>query len=314
MRNLGKGEGALKHQEVGRRMARVAVAGALTCGVAAFAAGAGPAYASGATTRYVGATAGKDTSCASPGYTSVQAAVNAAKPGDTVYLCGTTPFPGPVDVTKSITLTGSAGATISAPATWPTSPEPLPPQFASDGLFAPQALVLAWGQGVHVTIKGLTIAGPLPGNGGCAEQEFGILVIGGANAQITGDAVTNIRDTNSSLFGCQFGVGIMIGREYWPVANFSSDDVEDFAGTATISHTTVSGYQKGGIVIDGPKAAAVVSDSTVAGVGPTPGIAQNGIQVSRGASGQVLDNTVRGNQYTGGGAASLAGVLLYGGW
>ena len=42
-------------------------------------------------------------------------------------------------------------------------------------------------------------------------------------------------------------------------------------------------------------------------------IAQNGIQVSRGASAQVLDNTVSGNQYSGGGAASSAGVLLYGG-
>ena len=311
--DLGKGEGKLKHQEIGRRMARIAVAGALTCGIAAIAVGAGPAYASGATTRYVGATAGRDTGCGSPGYTSVQTAVNAAKPGDTVYLCGTTPFPGPVDVTKSVTLTGSAGATISAPATWPTSAEPLPPQFASDGLFAPQALVLAWGQGVHATIKGLTIAGPLPGNGGCAEQEFGILVIGGASAQITGDAVTNIRDANSSLFGCQYGVGIMIGREYWPTADFSTDKVEDFAGSATITHTTVSGYQKGGIVIDGPKASAVVSDSTVAGAGPTTGIAQNGIQVSRGATGRILDNTVRGNQYTGGGAASSAGVLLYGG-
>jgi hypothetical protein len=247
----------------------------------------------------------------------VQAAVNAAKPGDTVYLCGTTPFPGPVDVTKSVTLTGSAGATISAPATWPTSAEPLPPQFASDGLFAPQALVLAWGQGVHATIKGLTIAGPLPGNGGCAEQDFGILVIGGASAQITGDAVTNIRDASSALYGCQYGVGIMIGREYWPTANFSTDKVEDFAGSATITHTTVSGYQKGGIVIDGPKASAVVSDSTVAGAGPYSAlgkiIAQNGIQVSRGAFAQVLDNTVSGNQYSGGGAASSAGVLLYGG-
>ena len=102
----------------------------------------GPAYAAG-TTRYVGASAGSDTSCSSPGYTTVQAAVNAAKPGDTVYLCGTTPFKGQIIVSKSITLTGSAGATISAPSTWVASADPLPPQFASDGLFAPQALVLA---------------------------------------------------------------------------------------------------------------------------------------------------------------------------
>lgn len=132
----------MKHQEIGRLMARIAVTGALTCGVAAFAVGAGPAYAAGIT-RYVGASAGSDTSCSSPGYTTVQAAVNAAKPGDTVYLCGTTPFKGQIIVSKSITLTGSAGATISAPSTWVASADPLPPQFASDGLFAPQALVLA---------------------------------------------------------------------------------------------------------------------------------------------------------------------------
>ena len=40
---------------------------------------------------------------------------------------------------------------------------------------------------------------------------------------------------------------------------------------------------------------------------------QNGIQVSRGASAQILDNTVSRNQYSGTGAASSAGVLLYGG-
>jgi hypothetical protein len=66
--DLGKGRGKLKHQETGHRMARIAVTGALICGVAAAAVGAGPAYASGATTRYVGATAGRDTGCASPGY------------------------------------------------------------------------------------------------------------------------------------------------------------------------------------------------------------------------------------------------------
>ena len=189
-------------------------------------------------------------------------------------------------------------------------------------LGGPQALVLAWGQGVHATSAAQAVAGrlPLPGVvlGGCAEQEFGILVIGGASAQITGDAVTNIRDASSGLYGCQYGVGIMIGREYWPTAaNFGIDKVEDFAGSATITHTTVSGYQKGGIVIDGPKASAGVSDSTVAGAGPYSAlgkiIAQNGIQVSRGAFAQVLDNTVSGNQYSGGGAASSAGVLLYGG-
>jgi hypothetical protein len=301
-------------------MARVAATGGLTCGVigagiSAFAVGAGPAYAAG-TTLYVGASAGSDTSCASPGYTSVQAAVNAASPGDTVYLCGTSPFRGQVIITKSITLTGDAGATIAAPDPWVASADPLPPQFASDGLVVPQAIVVAWGRGVHVTISGLAITGPLPGNDSCAEEEYGILVIDGASAQITSDAVTDIRDANTSLYGCQFGVGIEIGSMYWPNADFTFK-VVDFTGNATITHTTVSGYQKGGMVVDGQGSSASVSQDTVTGAGPYSAlgeiIAQNGIQVTDGAFAQITDNTVSGNQYSGGGNASSTGVLIFGG-
>ena len=320
MHSPGKGRDKLKYHDIGL-MARIAVTGALTLGVAgagisAFAAGAGTAYAAG-TIRYVGAWVGGDTSCASPGYTKVQAAVNAASPGDTVYLCGTTPFSEQVIITKSITLTGGRGATIAAPDPWVASADPLPPQFASDSLFVPQAIVVAWGHGVHVTIRGLTITGPLPTNNSCSNEEYGILVIGGASARIDHDAVTNIRDSDSSLYGCQYGVGIRIGSEYWPTADFSTFKVEDFAGSAAITHTTVSGYQKAGIVIDGPGSSGQVSDGTVTGAGPYSAlgqiIAQNGIQVSRGAFGQVVHNQVSGNQYSGSGGASSGGVLVYGG-
>jgi hypothetical protein len=203
------------------------------------AAAAGPAYGAGTTTRYVGAAAGSDKSCASPGYTSVQAAVNAASPGDTVFLCGT--FKEQVIVTKSVTLTGSKGAGISAPATWAPSSDALPPQFTSDNLLKPQALIVAWGKGVHVTISGLTVAGPLPGNGGCAAEEFGILVIDGASAVISHDAVINIADANTGLYGCQFGIGIGIGHEHWPTPGFATTVTENFTGSAAITHTTVSG-------------------------------------------------------------------------
>ena len=305
----------MKHHEISHALARMAVAGALTCGVAAFAVSAAPAYAAG-TTLYVGASAGSDTSCASPGYTTVQSAVNAASPGDTVYLCGTAPYKQQVIITKSITLTGDSGATIAAPSTY-ASAAAFPPQFASDNLLVPQALVVAWGHGVHVTISGLTISGPLPGNGGCAEEEYGILVIDGASAQVTHDTVTNIKDTNSSLYGCQFGVGIDFGAETWPTVGFATQPTVDFTGTGTISHTTISGYQKNGVVVDGPGSHAQVSDNDVTGAGPSGAlgviIAQNGIQVSDGASGQVTDNTVSANQYSGGGFASADGILVFGG-
>src|SRR2546426_10905998 len=97
--------------------------------------------ASAATMRFVGSFVGFNTGCNSPGFTSVQDAVVAAAPGDTVYLCGTTPFAEQVIINKSLTLTGDPGATIAAPSpTWVPSSEPLPPEFVNHNLFQPQAI------------------------------------------------------------------------------------------------------------------------------------------------------------------------------
>jgi len=269
-------------------------------------------------TRYVGLTAGSNSGCSSPGYTSVQAAVDAANKGDTVHLCGANTYTEQVIINKSITLTGDPGATIKAPSPFPaTSLSRLPSQFTTDNLFVPQAIVVVWGANVNVTISNLTIAGTLPGNGGCAEQEFGIVVIAGATAAISSDKVLDSRDANTALAGCQFGVGIEVGREYWPTASFSQFLVENFVGHAHILNTTVSDYQKAGIVVDGPGSTAEVNQNTVTGFGRDaiygPIIAENGIQMSRGASGKIGYNTVSGNSYTGASFASSAGILLFGG-
>ena len=125
----------------------------------------GKTHAAGSTTRYVGQTAGSNKNCSSPGYTSVQAAVNAANPAPTVYLCTTTPFYEQVIITKKLTLTGVHGATIAAPPVFSMSTSDLPPQFAADNLFVPQAIVFIWGSSANVTIKGITVTGPLPGTG-----------------------------------------------------------------------------------------------------------------------------------------------------
>jgi hypothetical protein len=284
----------------------------------AFAFPLSPLPAQAQSTLFVGTGSGTAPGCASPGFASVQAAVKAAISGDTVYLCGTTPFSEQVIVNNSITLTGDPGASIKAPTPFPATPSAsLPPAFAADNLFKPQAIVIVWGSGVNATISGLTVQGLMPGNGGCAEQEFGILVIAGAAATLSDDTVLNIRDSNSSLFGCQFGIGIQVGRRHWPKADFSNFLVENFVGSATITGTSVSGYQKGGIVIDGPGSAGSVSRNSVTGAGPSGPmgsiIAQNGIEVLRGASGEVTNNVVSGNQYSGPNGASSGGVLIFGG-
>jgi hypothetical protein len=77
-----------------------------------------PAGATG-TTRYVSTSAvGSDTSCSSPGYSTIQSAVTAASSGDTIVVCAGT-YAGAVVNAKALTFQGAnigvAGATQSGP-------------------------------------------------------------------------------------------------------------------------------------------------------------------------------------------------------
>jgi hypothetical protein len=78
----------------------------------------------------------------------------------------------------------------------------------------------------------------------------------------------------------------------------------------------VSSYQKNGLTVDGPGSNATITNDEVDGSDRdtlfSPVIAQNGIQISRGAGGQVR-TAVTGNTYTGLAEASAAGILIYGG-
>jgi filamentous hemagglutinin family protein len=68
--------------------------------------------------------------------------------------------------------------------------------------------------------------------------------------------------------------------------------------------------QKGGIVAKVAGTDVDVINNTVTGLGAVKFIAQNGIQVSSGASADVTGNTVSKNQYTGGGWTAT-GILFY---
>lgn len=265
---------------------------------------------------YVGhGSTGNNRSCASPGYNSVQAAVNAANPGSTVYLCGGQ-FAQQVFINKdNIVLTGDPTSGLTAPASAAgfATAASYPAKFTSDGLFVPQALLVTTGN--NVTVQGLTISGPLPGNGGCAEDEFGVLALAGS-ISLQNDKVLNIADVNTGLEGCQFGVAIQVGRMYWPPTNFGTDLVENFHATANIDKVTVSGYAKNGVTVDGTGSYVNMVNSSVTGNPSAPFgtiVAQNGIQISRGATGNVSNNVVSNNQYSGAGEASSAGILVFGG-
>ncbi len=238
--------------------------------------------------------------------------MNAAPSGGTVYLCASgSPYAQQVVVTGQVRLTGDPGATLSAPSTFPDSN--LPPQFSSQNLFDPQAIVIAWGANASLSIQGITVAGPFSGAFTCAKQLFGVLVIDGATLNMDHSTVNNIRDADSSLWGCQYGVGVQIGRVYWPTANFGNFLVENFVGHGTITNSTIENSQKTNIVINTPGSTATISRDSVVGVGPVNYIAENGIEIGGGAQATVQANTISGYSYTGAGWASSGGIISYGG-
>ena len=225
-------------------------------------------------------------------YTTITDAINNALPGSVIFVESGT-YTEQVVINESLTLigAGSASTIIQAPSTWVLDPD------------GNQDIVLIEGSGTIANISGFTITGPGPS--GCDSINYGIYVRGGATANIHNNVITNIRD--NPLGGCQNGVAIRVGSK-----------ALGQTGTAKITNNTISDYQKGGIVIDNTGSYADIEGNVVEGAGETTAIAQNGIQISRGATATLINNTIEDNlcdHVSCGPDASQddqsAGILLY---
>jgi hypothetical protein len=107
----------------------------------------------------------------------------------------------------------------------------------------------------------------------------------GAGGSLTGSSVLDIRRDDPAAQGCQTGLGVRVNGLNAPIS-------------VEIAYSTIAGYQKNGITVNGNGAAAVITGNIVTGDGPVDYIAQNGIQVSRSATASIEGNTVSGNDYT----------------
>lgn len=108
----------------------------------------------------------------------------------------------------------------------------------------------------------------------------------------------------------QIGETPLNGAQHGNAIYFASDDGNS---AGAIKSNTITRYQKGGIVVNGAGSSATITGNTVVGEGPVPYIAQNGIEVLRGAKATVTGNAVNNNAYTGNGGVSSAGILVFGG-
>lgn len=218
--------------------------------------------------------------CPNAAYTSIQAAVNAASPGDKINVCPGT-YREQVRVTKRLTIRGIEVANQNLALVMPNAVLANSTSTATGNPIA--AIILVEGAS-KVTLTHLAVDGTNNGLGDCATNLAGIYYRN-ASGTVNDVAVRNI-ELAPTLFGCQSGIGVLVqsgggGR--------SKVDILD---------SSIHDYQKNGIVASEVGTEVNISGNAVSGIGPTPQIAQNGIQVSFGAKGTIDNNSVINHLYS----------------
>jgi parallel beta-helix repeat protein len=214
--------------------------------------------------RWVPATLFVDDGGGAGKFTSIQAAVDAAKHGDTILVA-------PGTYTEQVVVPDSKDR-ISI-----VSQKPQQAVIQEPATLSPASRSVVDVQGAKdVTIAGFTIRGPGGAFAGVQVQQKG-------SATIIGNTITSIRQ--DPLGGALSGIGIVLGGGGTP-------------GSATIIGNTITDYQKEGITVAYAQSSAVIVGNTITGAGPTAVVPQNGIDVNSGADAYIAGNTVSGNVYT----------------
>jgi parallel beta-helix repeat protein len=205
--------------------------------------------------------------CPTATFTKIQDAVNAASNGATIRVCAGI-YREQVTIAKSLTINGDNGS-IVMPSSVVANTTSLAPGHA---IIAAVILVM---NSTDVDLSGLTVDGANNGINACAPDLIGIYYQN-ASGTIRQNTVRNIK-LGPGLEGCQSGLGIF---------------VQSGPGKSkvTIDTNSVHDFQKNGITGNEAGTSVTVLHNVVAGVGPTTGAAQNGIQIAFGATATVDSN------------------------
>ncbi|MGH9869326.1 MAG: hypothetical protein ACREAA_14335 [Candidatus Polarisedimenticolia bacterium] len=206
-------------------------------------------------------------------YPTIQAAIDAARPGRTVQVLPGT-YTEQLFIGKDLFIVGAGmDATIIR------APETLVPNHLGS-----PSIVEVHG-GARVSMSQLTVRGP--GAAACGESgvlRWGIRVHSQAHLDFGFSAVRDIQNTPMALCP-RSGTAISVGESTpgRPPASIN------------IHHSEVTSYQSVGIIVLGEGSWASIAHNTVAGPGHAGGVPTDGIELVAGAVGTVVDNTISGN-------------------
>ncbi len=217
--------------------------------------------------------------CPNAQFSSIQLAVDAAQPGDTINVCPGT-YHEQVKINKRLTVRGIAVGNLDQAIIMP-APAVMNSTSLTSGL--PIAAIVLVRNTNDVTLTNLTIDGLTNGINGCAPVLVGVYYRN-ASGQVDSLAVRNIK-LGTGLEGCQSGLGIFVQS-----GNGGRSRVE-------ITNNSVHDYQKNGITANEAGTEATIRGNAVSGIGSSPIIAQNGIQVAFGGTGTVDSNSVINHIY-----------------
>lgn len=232
-------------------------------------------------------------------FTTIQSAVDAAQNDDVIIVSAGTYVEQVTITNKNITLQGHGDDTHIV------APTSLVANINDTGSGHPSKNAVIGVDGGNVQINNLLVDGA--GHGDHVALTFGDADFDGiafhnASGSVDHVTVTGIRDPynlDGSLNGGQLGNGIFAANR------------DGVARTVEVSHSTINDFQKTGIVFSGDNLTADIHHNTVTGNGlqPSGSPAQNGIQVSFGATGTIDHNTV-GNLGYGPDSFSATGILV----
>ena len=203
-------------------------------------------------------------------FSSITPAIAAIADGGTIHIADGF-YTEQLFLSHNLTLQGSSTNTIIQ------SPTTLTEAFNTGVSNKP----IIWVHDATVSIRDMAIDGLGLGN-----SNYRFMGIAFLNASGTLDSLEVRNIQNTPLDGTQHGIGI------YARTTTTTDQ------TISITHNTIHDYQKNGMAIVGSHLNTTITDNTVTGSGDTPLIAQNGIQLSYGATGTITRNTIRANSCT----------------